>query len=211
MSDQPAVISYAAEVRRKALHLLAVVIPVGILVLGRETALWLLVPLSTVALVLDTARHRVRALREPLHRVFAPLMRPEEIPPFGGPIVYNGATMMCVAAAICVALFSPIVAAAAMLMQMIGDAAAALVGRRIGKTKWPGSPKSVEGSAAFVVTASGAAWVLSLWPGVSLSPLQIGAGALVAALVELLPLPLNDNLRVPLAAGAAMWAVGLLG
>ncbi|MEL6616548.1 MAG: hypothetical protein AAFQ43_12470, partial [Bacteroidota bacterium] len=157
MSDQPVVISYAAEVRRKALHLLAIVIPVGILALGRETALWLLVPLATVALVLDTARHRVRWLRDPLHRVFSPLMRPEEIPPFGGPIVYNGATMMCVAAALCVALFSPIVAAAAMLMQMIGDAAAALVGRQIGKTKWPGSPKSVEGTAAFVVTAAGAA------------------------------------------------------
>jgi hypothetical protein len=35
VSDHAPVISYAAEVRRKALHLLALVIPAGILFFGR--------------------------------------------------------------------------------------------------------------------------------------------------------------------------------
>ena len=211
MSDHAPVISYAAEVRRKALHLLALVIPAGILLFGRETSLLILGPLAALALFGDWSRQRLRWAREPLHRVFAPLMRPEEIPPFGGPIVFNGATMMCVAAALGVALFSPAVAAAALAMQQVGDAAAALVGRRLGRTKWPRSPKSVEGSAAFALFAAGMGALVGLWPGVALSPAQVATGALVAAAVEALPLPVNDNLRVPLAAGAAMWAAGGLG
>ena len=209
MSDHAPVISYPAEVRRKALHLCALVIPVGILALGRPLALVLLVPLAVLALVGDWSRQRLVWARDVLHRLFAPLMRPEEIPPFGERVVFNGATMMCVAAALCTALFAPAVAAAAMGMQMIGDAAAALVGRRIGRTRWFGSPKSVEGSAAFVATAVAAGLAFAQWPGAQLSLVQIGVGALVAAAAEAVPIPVNDNLRVPLVAGAAMWAVGL--
>lgn len=210
MSDSPPVISYAAEVRRKALHLCALVIPVGILALGKPLALALLVPLAVIALVGDWGRQRIRWMRDLLHGLFAPLMRPEEIPPFGGPIVFNGATMMCTAAAICTALFAPALAAAAIGMQMIGDAAAALVGRRFGRVRWPGSPKSVEGSAAFVATSALTGWAFAQWPGAELGLPQIAVGALTAAAVEALPIAVNDNLRVPLAAAAAMWAVGLL-
>ncbi|OZC02021.1 diacylglycerol/polyprenol kinase family protein [Rubricoccus marinus] len=210
MSDHVPVISYAAEVRRKALHLGALVIPVGILLFGREVSLWVLVPLAVIALAADWSRQRIRWARDFLLKAFASLMRPEEIPPFGERIVFNGATMMCVAAALCVALFSPVVAASAMAMQMIGDAAAALVGRRIGRTRLFGSPKSLEGTLAFIVTAALMGWAFAQWPGVELSLAQILVGAVVAAAVEALPIPVNDNLRVPLAAGAAMWAVGLV-
>ena len=210
MSDHVPVISYAAELRRKALHLLALAIPAGMLLFGREVSVLVLVPLAAVALVADWSRHRVRWARDVLHRVFAPLMRPEEIPPFGGPIAFNGATMMCTAAALCVVLFSAPVAAVALAMQMTGDAAAALVGRPLGRTKWPRSPKSVEGTVAFAVVAGVVGWAFARWPGVEISVGQIISGALVAALVELIPLPVNDNLRVPLAAALAMVGVGLL-
>ncbi len=166
MSDHVPVISYAAEVRRKALHLMALAIPVGILLFGREVSLWVLVPLAALALLADWSRQRIEWARDVLLKVFGSLMRPEEIPPFGERLVFNGATMMCVAAALCVALFAPVVAAAAMAMQMIGDAAAALVGRRIGRTRLFGSPKSLEGTLAFIATAALMGWAFSLWPGV---------------------------------------------
>lgn len=210
MSDHVPVISYAAEVRRKGLHLLALVIPVGILLLGREVALWVLVPVAVLALLGDWSRQRVAWAREILHRLFAPLMRPEEIPPFGERIVFNGATMMCVAAALCVALFSAGVAAIAVAMQQTGDAAAALVGRKLGRVRWPGSPKSVEGSVAFAVVAALTGWAFASAFGADVTLVQIAAGAVVAALVEVLPIPVNDNLRVPLAAALAMAGVGAL-
>lgn len=208
MSDSPPLISYSAELRRKALHLGALVIPAGILVLGRTAALWLLVPLALVAVTLDVLRPRVRAVHRFIEWVFAPIMRPEEQPPFGGPVVINGATWMCVTAALCALLFPEPIAAASLAMLMVGDGAAAVVGRRFGRTRYPFSEKSVEGSAAFFVTGLVAALPFGMG---ALSLPVLAAGALTAAAVEAVPVPVNDNLRVPLAAGAAMLLLHGLG
>lgn len=193
---------------------MAVVIPLGILVLGRPAALAVLAPMAVVAVLGDWLRAREGWPRHLIHRVFARIMRPEELPP-PGPVVWNGATMMTTASALCVLLFPATVAAAALLMQMIGDAAAALVGRRYGRTRYPGSPKSAEGSAAFFAAALASATPLLWWPaadpGGRLTPLVLVAGALAATVTEAVRLPLNDNLRVPLVAGAAMLIARALG
>ena len=210
MSDASPEISYSAELRRKALHLGALVLPVGILLLGRPLAPAVLVPLAALAVSLDWARVRSEPARRVLHVVFAGLMRPHEIPPLGAPVVLNGATWMCVAAALCSMVFAPAVAAASLAMLMVGDGAAAVVGRQFGRTKWPGGLKSVEGTVAYAATAFGIGLAVVFWPWESAAPgvaLTLGAcavGAVVGALVEAIPIPLNDNVRVPLLAGAAM-------
>jgi dolichol kinase len=210
VSDSPPLISYSAELKRKALHLGALVIPLGIVVLGRTAAMWLLVPLATVAVTLDVLRLRVPAVHRFINWVFAPIMRPEEQPPFGGPIVINGATWMCVSAALCAVFFPEPVAAAALAMLMVGDGAAAVIGRRYGRTRYPFSEKSVEGSAAFFVTGLAAALPFGLLAVPAVALPTLAAGAFTAALVEALPLPINDNVRVPLIAGATMLlALGL--
>ena len=214
MSDAPPTISYAAELRRKALHLGALVLPVGILLVGRPLAPAVLVPLAVLAVALDWARVRSGGARRVLHVLFAGLMRPEEIPPLGAPVVLNGATWMCVAAALCSVLFAPAVAAASLAMLMVGDGAAAVVGRRFGRTKWPGGLKSVEGTVAYAATAFGIGLAVVFWPwpapgsGLTLAACAVGAG--VGAAVEAVPIPLNDNVRVPLLAGAAMSLVHAL-
>ncbi len=83
---------------------------------------------------------------------------------------------------------------------MLGDAFAALAGRAYGRTRFFG--KSLEGYAAGLLVCLGwGAWVALgghlPWPVVIV-------GAMVASLVELLPIPLDDNLAVTLAAGYAM-------
>ena len=208
MSDHAPVLPYRVELQRKAIHLGALVLPASMLVLPTPLARWGLSLAAVLALALDVARQRVPAVRDLIvGRVFGWMMRPEELPPEGGPIVLNGATWMCVSAAACVWLFPPAVAAAALAMLMVGDAAAAVVGRRFGRHRWPGSPKSVEGSAAYAAAALATGLAVAAWPGVGLSAAACGVGAVVGAAVEALPIPLNDNVRVPLLTGAAMWAL----
>ncbi|PAP76940.1 diacylglycerol/polyprenol kinase family protein [Rubrivirga marina] len=208
MSDHVPVLPYRVELQRKAIHLGALVLPFAILVLPTTLARVVLTTLAVLAVALDVARQRVAAVHDLLvDRVFGWMMRPEELPEFGGPIVFNGAVWMCLSAAACVWLFPPGVGAAALAMLMVGDGAAAVLGRRFGRTKWPGSPKSVEGTAAYVVAAFLTGLAVTTWPSVGLTVVGCGVGAVVGAALEALPIPVNDNFRVPVLSGLAMWAV----
>lgn len=205
MSDRAPVLPYAAELQRKAIHLVALVLPASILTLPRPAAVAGLAALAALSVGLDVARQRVPAVRRlVVDRAFGGLMRPEELPPEGGPLVLNGAAWMCVSAALCAWLFAPGVAAAALAMLMVGDGAAAVVGRRVGRTKWPGSPKSVEGSLAYAATAFLVGLAVVAWPGSGVGVGTVALGAVVGAAVEAVPIPLNDNVRVPLLSGLAM-------
>jgi dolichol kinase len=197
------VISFRAELLRKGLHALALVLPFGVLAFEEQLRLPL-IGLALIALLGDVLRSRYAAPRRFLHKWFGTLMRPEEMPPLGGPLVINGATWMCVAAALCASVFPPAVAAAALAIQMLGDGAAAIVGRRWGKVKLFGTGKTLEGALAFFAVGLAIALVAAQWPDASLTIRMCFAGAFAGALAELLPLGVNDNFRVPIVAGLAM-------
>jgi dolichol kinase len=207
VSDHVPAIPYRVELKRKALHLGALALPAAVLLVPRWPLLVGLVVLAVLAVGLDVARQRVPAVRRLIvDRVFGWMMRPEEVPPEGSPIVLNGAVWMFISAAVCAAVFAPGVAAAALAMLMVGDGAAAVVGRRLGRTKWPGSPKSVEGSAAYAAAAFAVGLAVVAWPGSGLTVAVCAVGAVAGAAVEAAPIPLNDNVRVPVLSGLAMAA-----
>jgi dolichol kinase len=112
---------------------------------------------------------------------------------------YNllGATYLLLSSLICVYAFSKPIAVAALAFLILGDTAAAVVGRAIGRVRILG--KTLEGSLACLGICLAAAWVIPglTWP-------QRLVGAVMATLFELLPVPLDDNLRIPMAAGFAM-------
>ncbi|MEM1118021.1 MAG: diacylglycerol/polyprenol kinase family protein [Bacteroidota bacterium] len=205
MSDHVPVIPYVAELQRKAIHLLALVLPAAILVLPRPTAPIVLTVLAVLAVGLDVARQRVPAVRRLLvDKAFGWMMRPEELPPEGAPLVFNGAVWMFASAAVCAWLFAPGIAAAALAMLMVGDGAAAVIGRRFGRTRWPGSPKSVEGTLGYAAFAFLIGLGVVVWPGSGVGVGTVALGAGVGAAIEALPIPVNDNLRVPVLSGLAM-------
>jgi len=111
------------------------------------------------------------------------------------------------------------IVAAAWGILAAGDGAATLVGLRYGVKKWPWNRrKSVAGSLAFVVVGGLTGSFLAWWcrPAVIPPPylwFSIGApfvAALVAAAVETVAIRLDDNLSVPLTAGAVLWAESLV-
>jgi len=195
MSSSSPRFSYAAEVGRKTLHLLALVIPLGMWLLGTPLALYVLAAGAGMAGAADVARAHLPAFNEWIRRVFGPLMRTEELPAVGEGVTFNGATSVLVGAALLLLIFPLRVAVPVLTMTMLADAAAALVGRRLGRHPWGDLSATVEGTAAFVVTGL---VVMACFPALAYGP--AAAGVLVAATVEALPLPVNDNVRVPLVA-----------
>jgi dolichol kinase len=199
VSTGPDTFSYSAEVRRKTLHLLALVIPLGLWWLGTPLALYGVGGLAMVAVAADVIRAFSATFNEWIRWVFGPLMREEELPEVNAGVTFNGATCVLVGAALLALVFPLRVAVPVLTMTMLADAAAALVGRRLGRHPWGRLSATVEGSTAFVATGL----VVMIWfPALALGPAL--AAVVVAAVVEALPLPVNDNIRVPLVAAAVV-------
>jgi len=113
----------------------------------------------------------------------------------------SSTTLYLLACLLTVLLFDKGVAIAAMLMQVVGDPMAEIVGVRWGRIPLAG--KSLEGTlaglaACLLVTLPLAATVWG--PGLG----ALVSGAVAATIIELLPLPLDDNFSIPLGAAAMM-------
>ncbi len=200
MASSHPVLDFKGEIGRKALHLLALVVPLGMLAIPFGVALALLSGVSLAAIATEIARSRSAAVAAFVDRWFGWMMRPEERGMGRG---FTGATWVVVTATLLLLAFDARIAATAMSMALVGDAAAALAGRTWGRTRWPGSRRTVLGTGAFLLTAM---LVAAFFPWFGWS--ARGAAALAAATVEVLPIPVNDNLSLPFAAAAALALLG---
>ena len=155
--------------------------------------------LSAGGLGMEIARFKVEWLNQCLVRWFAPLLKADEDRRI------TGATYMVIAGLIAFLLFDTVVAVSAMLFLALGDPAAALVGRRMPGPRLFG--KSPVGTIAFLVVSL---LIVAVLVGSGRFPYHwaLLVGGAVAALVELAPVPPDDNLTIPLAAGGAMHLLG---
>ncbi len=200
--DVPAtgVLPFSGELKRKGLHLLALVVPLCMYFFGKTVSLWILIPIACFGVFGDVLRVRHAGFRAFIQQWFGFMMRPREWPPLGGSVLLNGATWVFLAATLTLVIFPVEIAAPAFAMFMLADAAAALIGRRFGRTHWwGGSRRTVEGSAAFFLTGCVALVLFGLGPW-----WLVGLVAIAGAAAEAVPKPFNDNLRVPLVAGTVM-------
>ncbi len=182
---------------RKLYHLLGGLALLSLYyLLGRQPALLCYAVLTAVVLALDLTRLRVPALNLFIQTRFSSFIRPSEADKLTGTPPYLlgiGLTLL---------FYRTDIATAAVCFLAFGDVAATAIGERYGRTKISGE-KSLEGTMAFVAMAAAAGFALA-GIGIHLGPGLIVAGALAAAGVELLPLPVNDNLLIPLVSGGVM-------
>lgn len=164
-------------------------------VLGMEQALKIYAVLFLVVISLEVARLKIPSFNRFIFSRFRSFIRDSEEHRLTGTPAY------VLGIGLSLYLYKPEVATAAVCFLAFGDVAATTIGEQYGKTKIAG--KSLEGTAAFVAAALAAGFLLSE-AGVHIAPAVIIAGALIAAGVELLPLPLNDNLTIPLISGGVM-------
>lgn len=158
-------------------------------------ALYLLGPMALLAVTADVARAYSPPFSRIIRSIFGPLMRNEELPEPDAGVSFNGATCVLVGATLLVLLVPIRVAAPVLAMAMVADAAAALVGRRLGRHTWGSLSSTVEGTAAFVGTGL---TIMAFVPTIAFGP--AAAGVLGGGIVEALPLRINDNIHVPIVA-----------
>jgi len=191
---------WLGEAHRKAIHLACIVLPLWLLgewlpwPRGKEEWRWLLIGLTLAAIAIDVVRINDHRVRRFFVQFFGELIREHEH------FSLLGSTYLLIAALLAVEMFPQRVAAAALGFTVLGDGMAALVGKGWGRRRF--FKKSLEGALGGLVACVG--WAAGL-AGLGLLPWGVVlVGALVASLVELLPIPLDDNVGITLFAGYAM-------
>lgn len=200
LSQAPQQISFGQEVWRKGTHMFALAIPGGyyFLQLSKSGMLAIMIPITLVAVIADISRLRGWALwQKGFGRFFGRMIRPHE--KRGD---FTGAVYILTTTCLTVALFDKPVAIAALAFIVVGDTLAALIGRKYGRHRFFNG-KSWEGSAACLV---GTLVVAAFTPGLGWPVALIGA--VMAAVVEALPLGVDDNVTVPILSGLTMTLAG---
>jgi dolichol kinase len=185
--------SLRRELRRKRIHLATALVPAAVWFVPRGLSIGLLVAAVATALIVEWARRRHSWVRYRFLRGTRTMLRGHERHRLAG------ATHMAFGYLLALLIFPRPVAVVAMLYNALGDAAAAIVGRRWGRHR-TGWGKSWEGAAA----ALGINLAVGLLvPGIGTVAAVLGA--IGGAALEFLPLPLDDNVRVTLGGGFALW------
>lgn len=175
-------------IQRKAIHFATTLIPLYYYFSHNEMAVkWLTLFLAAGFLIADLLRLKFALARKIFLHIFGSMLKDAE-----SQKRLTGATMLFVGMAATVFLFKEKQAVPALLMVCLADPLAAIVGQLSGKNFfWE---KTLEGSAAFYLTASVIILIFTnySWWGLMVS--------LMVTLLELLPVPLDDNLLIPVAA-----------
>ncbi len=202
VSTEHATIDYQSEVLRKAIHLCSLSIPVVYYFITRELALQILIPLTILSLIMDLSRYYFKPLSDLFYKIFGFLLRKHERDDKKKNL--NGATYVLISAVIVVTIFPKIFAVTAFAVLIIGDSAAALVGRKYGRTKF--LFKSLEGTLAFFAFSC---LVVLFTPKVNGSIIEFVIGFVavaVGAITENISQGwADDNLTIPVATGSTMW------
>jgi dolichol kinase len=179
------------ELNRKLVHLSSVSIPIGIYFLPKRTCLQILFLLTVLFLSIEILRMVHRPTSRIFYTFFGPILRRKER------FTLTGSTTLLMSSLVCVLVFQKPIAVAALCFLIVGDTMAALVGKSFGRIKV--FRKTVEGSLACLGTC---VVIVLIVPPLELIVGLIGA--FVATLIELLPIPLDDNFLIPILSGAAM-------
>jgi dolichol kinase len=164
----------------------------------------ILVPLAILSLVIDLVRYYSGPVSKLFYSLFGFLLREHEVNKKKKTL--TGATYVLLAAALVVAIFPKVFVIPAVAVLILGDIAAALIGRKFGRHKF--LAKSLEGTLAFFIVGS---LVIFVTPKIQNLPAEyiIGIIAVAAgAIAENISYGwADDNLTIPISICLVMWAL----
>ena len=183
-----------SEIFRKSIHLFNLVIPFLYYYVFTDKWEYLKI-LSLITLcfiIIDVCRHFIPIISSIFSFFFDKMLRDHELK---GKL--TGATWVMIASCVSIALFSKPVAILSLIYMSLGDTAAGLIGQKYGKHKI--GSKTWEGFAAGLVVC------IIIAINYNMLPKYIAiTGAFSAMIMEILPIPLDDNFKIPLGSGGIM-------
>ena len=183
------------EISRKFLHIFSSIIPLSYLWIFKDKSLVLalLLILSIFSILIEFFRFKIELINNIFKKFFNFMLRKNELK---GSI--TGATWLIIGNLITIYLYPIYIAVPALIFLSIGDSFAALIGKKIPKLKI--GNKSIIGTLAGIFSSLSIALLVNQ----ALPTHVLVIGAVTAMLVELMPLPLNDNLTIPILSGFIM-------
>ena len=195
------------EVRRKAIHLTGLSVPLGLIFLGKTVTAGAIALVLAASLLLEAARLK--------GMIRLPEVRDHEETKVASYIYYMAGSLLCVL------LFPPSIAVTAMLFLILGDAVSGLAGSILKNCDVRGAPapagrgriKPLPIVAAMFIACLLIGYLASGFSGLSFPVYLAGAAAAtfadgVAIIVG--TRSLDDNFSIPVFSGALMSAVALI-
>ena len=190
-----------SEFIRKLLHLSNLVIPFTYLFYfdSKVEALIILLPITLLASLIEYLRINSISVKNIFDKYLFSMLRNHEK---SGK--YTGATWVFISSTLSIGIFPKDIAIISLIYMSIGDTAAGLIGRKFGRIKIYN--KTLEGAlAGFIVCL-----IVGLMIDLNLSKTVVAIGALSAAIIELMPISIDDNLRIPLFSGTVMYVMSIV-
>lgn len=175
------------EIRRKSLHLLTILYPIGYNLVSYNTAVMISASLLIIDLIFETIRLLYPSVNRVLLKIFEGTYREKERE--------NVSTLIWTlsGAFLTILLFSENknIVTLSLLYLTLGDGIAAIVGVKFGSFKLGSRGKSLQGSLAFFIVA----FICSLF---FIRVEYALIAAFLGAAIEFVPLPIDDNFILPI-------------
>ena len=190
-----------SELLRKLIHLSNLIIPFTYLFYfnTKIEALIVLVPITSFSLLIEYLRINSSIVKNIFDSYLFIMLRNHEI---SGK--YTGATWVFIASTLSIAVFPKEIAVLSLVFMSIGDTTAGIIGRKFGRIKFYN--KTFEGALAGLIVCL----IIGLMMDLNLPNVIIIVGAFSAMIIELIPVSLDDNLRIPLFSGTIMYAMSIV-
>jgi len=188
------------EFVRKAIHILSILLPIGyryVFQNNKKITILIYLCFLVIAMTIELLRLQNKTFKKFFFLIFGVILRKHEIHNF------TGASYLLVSCIVCIAFLPPDLAFVSLAFVSLGDTFAALIGMNFGKRKLLNSPKSFEGILACFTSTF-------LFGICFINPIIAFFGAVTASIAEVINIPIDDNVKIPVMSGIIMCMVWIL-
>ena len=184
-----------SEIYRKVIHAVSILIPLSYLWLIKDQSIMILIltVLCSVSLFLEFLRNKSNTVKFLFNNMFIKMLRKNEKKG-----TLTGATWLLIGSLITTIFFPIYIVVPALIYLSIGDSFAAIIGKaypfgKIGVKSITGSISGALASSIFAISVN------------KILPIEIIIiGSIIAMLIEIIPIKLNDNLTIPFISALVM-------